>query len=879
MLHTLDSSPPASRPRGALSHRLRLGAFLASGVTVASMLLVPATGASAAGPTVYSPVLVDGQAQATLAGKPVTKKEIWIKTSVDTDRDGTPDELHAVLSLPSVATGGVTVPTVIEASPYYGGVKAVPQHDPHRELWDPSMPKPAPVPGNWMRPGDRDSPYSTPRGAYWLSRGFAHLAVSTVGTGNSTGCPQMLSREEAEANKAVIQWLTGEGGVTARDANGTAVTATDWSSGKAAMTGTSYDGALPLLTATTGVKGLEAIAPMAPVSSFYDYYHVGGGMYGPEGYQGEDLDNYVSALLTDAGDRARCAATEKEFLEKQDRASGDYNDFWDERNLLKFTGNVRAATLIGHGQADLNVRVGQSTDWYQAMRENGVPTKLFLHQQAHVNVGGVSGSKWTETLNRWFTHYLFGVDNGAQNDTGARIQTEDGTWIDDPAFPHPGAETVNYFPTANGSQIGQLEPETRTGSVESISFADDSAISLQKLVESSTSPNRLLYSSAPLASELRLSGTATATLGIALNRPAGNITMAIVDRDPTGETTIISRAWTDPQNRTDNRTTEAVVPGTSYDLTLSFVPTDYRIKAGHSIGLLIASSDTATSLLPPTTTQLTVDTSVTAISLPVVGGAVSSRAAFGAPGAPAVVAVSPSVTVGDAQSVTGSGLAPNVDLQVTAGGAAPFAVRTDANGGFSATLPKAATDTVGDKTVTLTAGRAPIASAVFQVTPAPVPPTVELSTDQVYPGDPFTVELSGFAPNSEVTVELQSNVVVVGTVATNADGTASLDVTTPDSAEPGAHHIVATDAAGTRAEAPLTVLQRASVTAAAPHAIKPGGLASTGGEGGPWFAAGISLLVAGAGAVLFGILRRRRSEREGSAPRETLVTTNSVDGV
>ncbi len=42
------------------------------------------------------------------------------------------------------------------------------------------------------------------------------------------------------------------------------------------MTGTSYNGTIPLAAATTGVKGLEAIIPIAPNTSYYHYYRSNG---------------------------------------------------------------------------------------------------------------------------------------------------------------------------------------------------------------------------------------------------------------------------------------------------------------------------------------------------------------------------------------------------------------------------------------------------------------------------------------------------------------------------------------------------------------------------------------------------------------------------
>lgn len=702
--------------------------------------------AQAAAAELYKPKIVDGQAQPTLDPADVTKSEVWIKTNVDTDNDGKPDEIYATLSVPNVAKDGVTVPTVIAASPYYGGLKAVPQHNPKRELWDPSQPKPEPTFGDWNRPGDSDSGYSRPGGKDWLSRGYAFMTVATVGTDQSSGCPQMLNRDEAEANKSVIQWLTGKGGVTARNADGDPVTATEWSAGKVGMTGTSYDGALPLLTATTGVEGLEVISPMAPVSNFYDYYRVGGGNYGPEGYQGEDLDNYVQALLTTDASKARCTATAKEFNEKQDRASGDYSDFWDERNMLNWADNVKAATLIGHGQADLNVRTKQSTDWYQTMKAQGTPTKLYLHQYSHISLNSLPPEAgWNRDQQRWFTQYLFDADNGAEKDSGVRIQAEDETWFDDTNFPNSDSGDVKLFPTTGGDGVGGLEQKVRSGAVETRTFADDSAISLQDLVDSEDSKNRLLYRSEPLKSELRLNGTASAKLQVAINRPAANVTMAIADRAPDGKTHIISRAWTDPQNRTDDRTTEAVEPDKSYGLDLNFVPVDYRVKAGHSLVLLLASSDTDTSLLPPTPTELSVDTSATEVSLPVVGAQKSADEAFGEPAEPQLKAGSTSIVEGEEQTITGTGLAPNTDFELGVGDgagsqsaraedAAPVKVRTDDRGEFTATLPADAM-TVGTNKVTLLAGRATIATTEFEVTkkdtptPEPTPTDSDNDTD------------------------------------------------------------------------------------------------------------------------------------------------------
>lgn len=321
-----------------------------------------------------------------------------------------------------------------------------------------------------------------------------------------------------------------------------------------------------------------------------------------------------------------------------------------------------------------------------------------------------------------FTHYLFGVDNGAQDDLGVRIQKQDGSWFDDEAWPAKTADAVRFFAAAGGAAQGSLQPLSRDGLVASEPLVDDSSISLNDLVAADASTHRLLYSTGALSDELRISGTATAQLSVAIDKPAANITMALVDVAPDGSRHLITRAWTDPQNRIDIRTTEAVVPGQTYDLALSFVPTDYRIAAGHALGVTVASSETDTSLLPEPGTTLTVDTSQTFVDVPVAGGEQQASTLFGDIAHPALSVTAATIREGEQQTVSGAGFVPGVDLTVStdAGGAAPVTVRTSAEGTFDATfaLP---TGSAGERTVVASAGRAEVARAVSTVEAAPTP--------------------------------------------------------------------------------------------------------------------------------------------------------------
>jgi X-Pro dipeptidyl-peptidase len=223
------------------------------------------------------------------------------------------------------------------------------------------------------------------------------------------------------------------------------------------MTGTSYNGTLPLAAATTGVEGLEAIIPVAPNTSYYHYYRSNGLIRHPGGYMGEDIDvlyNFINSGNPEIREHCDCEVRDKEMVSNQDRASGDYNAFWAGRDYLNDLGPMKAALLMSHGFNDWNVMPEHSNRIYQAVRAKGLPCRIYYHQ------GGHGGPPPLEMMNRWFTRYLYGVDNGVEKEPHAYIVREDA----DPSeptpyenYPHPEARMVTLHPAGDGTAIGKLD--------------------------------------------------------------------------------------------------------------------------------------------------------------------------------------------------------------------------------------------------------------------------------------------------------------------------------------------------------------------------------------------------------------------------------------
>jgi X-Pro dipeptidyl-peptidase len=460
-----------------------------------------------------------------------------------------------------------------------------------------------------------------------VPRGFAVVHSESPGTGLSQGCVTIGGANESLAPKAVIDWLNGRAkGYTTID--GTEEVRATWSTGKVGMTGTSFNGTLPVAAATTGVEGLDAIIPVAPNNSYYRYYRSNGLVRSPGGYLGEDIDVLYDFVQSgDPSRRATCNARvrDTEMAQGMDRASGDYNDFWAGRDYLEQADGIRAATLMAHAFNDWNVMPEHSVLLVDALKRRGVPVQMYFHQ------GGHGGEPPLPLMNRWFTRYLLGVRNGVEQDPKAHIVRESANRQQPtayPDYPHPEAAEVTLHPTAGGRTLGGLGT-TPSSSVRE-TLRDDVAQSGVQLARAAESAHRLLYATPKLSAPVHLSGTARVTLRLSANAPAANVSVWLVELPwPDGArgnvAGIITRGWADPQNAASLRRSTPLTPGQPVTLTFDLQPDDQIVPAGKRIGLMVFSSDQDFTLHPPAGTELTLELRGTTLTLPVVGG----RAAWG----------------------------------------------------------------------------------------------------------------------------------------------------------------------------------------------------------------------------------------------------------
>lgn len=562
------------------------------------------------------------------------RHDLWVEAEFDSDNDGKPDRMHVAVTRPrQTATEGLKVPVVYISSPYFAGTAGLA----NEMMWNvkhelgqppPARPDPPEIKPTGIRPI-----ISKDELGVWVPRGFAVVHSSSPGTGLSQGCVTVGADNESLAPKAVVDWLNGRArGFTSPTGN--EEVKADWCTGKVGMTGTSYNGTLALAAATTGVKGLEAIIPIAPNTSYYHYYRSNGLVRSPGGYLGEDIDvlyDFIRSGNSARRDFCDCTVRENVMAKQMDRRTGDLNAFWTGRDYLNDLGPMRAATLMSHAFNDWNVMPEHSVRIYEALKAKGVPARFYAHQAGH------GGGPPLEQMNRWFTRYLLGVENGVEKQPKSWIVREAADRnapTPYPDYPHPEAKPVTLHPTAGAPRTGGLaldRPEKPRGTetlVDNVSF--DGAT----LARAEWTNHRLLYASPTLRKPVHLSGTARLKIKLAASKPAVNLSVWLValpwesGREAKITDNIITRGWADPQNARSLTESKPLVPGEFVELAFDLQPDDQIIPAGQTIALMIFSSDRDFTLWPEPGTELTVDLDATAIELPVVQGAGALKAAF-----------------------------------------------------------------------------------------------------------------------------------------------------------------------------------------------------------------------------------------------------------
>lgn len=603
----------------------------------------------------------NGKSLATFSTHDVIREVVYVESRVDTDKDGLPDLVKVSIIRPRYDE---QIPSVMTASPYHqgtnvkasdkalykmeGDLEVKPAHT--IELEEPNLNLVEPI-GQAELVSEAEEKLAHINSSYtlndyFLPRGFANLYVSGVGTRDSQGLMTNGDYQQIEAYKNVIDWLNGRCRAFTDHTRKRQVKA-DWSNGKVATTGISYLGTMSNGLATTGVDGLEVIIAEAGISSWYNYYRENGLVTSPGGYPGEDFDSLAELTYSrnlQAGDYIRANEAHQADLEKVkeklDRKTGDYNQFWHDRNYLLNAHKVQAEVVFTHGSQDWNVKPLHVYKMFHALPTH-INKHLFFHHGAHVYMNNWQSIDFRESMNALLSKKLLGLDSGYQLPTVIwQDNTAPQTWqsLDDfgkqnklHTFPLGTEEKViqNQYDQKDFERYGKtyqtFNTELYQGKANQItidlSVSQDihlnGRVELKLRVKSSTNKGLLSAQVLQLGQQKYLQPYPAVQSVRTIDNGRYHMLENLCELpfNPSAQR-IITKGYLNLQNRNDLLTIEEIQPNEWMDFKLELQPTIYKLKEGDTLRLVLYTTDFEITIRDNTDYQLTVDLAQSTITIP-----------------------------------------------------------------------------------------------------------------------------------------------------------------------------------------------------------------------------------------------------------------------
>ncbi len=603
----------------------------------------------------------NGKSLATFTSHDAIREVVYVESRVDTDKDGLPDLVKVSIIRPRYEG---KIPAVMTASPYHQGTndkasdKALYNmnvdlevKEPHTiQVEVPQLELVDPV-GSAELVDEAEETLTHINSSYTLNdyllpRGYANLYVSGVGTKDSQGLMTNGNYQQIEAYKNVIDWLNGRCRAFTDHTRKRQVKA-DWSNGKVATTGISYLGTMSNGLATTGVDGLEVIIAEAGISSWYNYYRENGLVTSPGGYPGEDFDSlaeltYSRNLL--GGDYLHHNAAHQADLDivkkELDRASGDYNQFWHDRNYLLHADQVKAEVVFTHGSQDWNVKPLHVFNMFQAL-PTSIKKHLFYHNGAHVYLNNWQSIDFRESMNALLSKKLLGYDSSYelptviwQDNTGEQSWTsldDFGNQTNQRTFSLGDDEKViqNRYETKDYERYGKAYPTFLSDLYQDkaqqvtidLPIEEDLHLNgkarLHLRLHSSTNKGLLSAQLLELGSKKYLQPypavLSVRTLDNGRYHMLDNLTE--LPFKEAGQR-VISKGYLNLQNRHDLLEVEDVTPGEWMEFDFDLQPTIYKLEKGATLRLVLYTTDFEITVRDQTDYQLTIDLAQSSLHLP-----------------------------------------------------------------------------------------------------------------------------------------------------------------------------------------------------------------------------------------------------------------------
>ncbi len=434
----------------------------------------------------------------------------------------------------TAATGDCRFPTVMDAGPYYGASVDV------DKLRPPTI--------EWLVP-----------------RGYAVVQMSIRGTGESGGCMEFKSLNEARDVDATITWIAEQ----------------SWSNGNVGMIGRSYDGTTAWEGAALGNPALKTIVPISGgVNAAHLYFKNGTsevrgpiqhvvtywGLYGLSPGSPERQDHTTAQLCQETADGA--------VNGPRSTVTGDASSaYWQARDLRPMIlEEYQGSVWIIQGLEDWNVNPSNTVPFIRDLQDAGIETRAWLGVWGHAYPDRVDEHRnvrwdWAQEVLEWFDHYL--RDTGPAPDLTVQVEDNLFVWRTEESYPPRDAVFTEF---ALHGRDG-LVPGEEGGSA-TMAIPD---------------PVPAGFTSQPFDEAVRIAGLPQFHASVLVSSAAGGWLFAeLHDVFPDGRSMRIGWATIDLRHHAGGNTNPAtLVPGQAVTALMEFEPVDALISEGHRLRLVI----------------------------------------------------------------------------------------------------------------------------------------------------------------------------------------------------------------------------------------------------------------------------------------------------
>lgn len=421
-----------------------------------------------------------------------------------------------------------------------------------------------------------ETPYSASLVDYFAPRGYAVAFADVRGNYNSGGCIEQTGPVQWQDAYNVIEFLAAQ----------------EWSNGSVGMYGASYDGETQLGAALLNPPSLKTIIPTASVSNQYEYSFYDGVPYSLGAIPTNAAYLAISLVpgahpnaVTTYPERLYCMP--ENFINALDR-SGDWNDYWRERDYRPGAPQIQASVLHIHGLQDWNVKPVHIDGWFNALTTE---KRAIFGQWGHAFP---DREDWNFIRHRWFDHYLYGIDTGVLEDLPpVLIENSDGQWHAADSFPPLHGDTLQLHLNADGS-LGENAAGAEVLAMQDVPQSVEGN-ELPGVGEGLSAvlgtPDRLIFESQPMVEPLELRGRPSVTLKVSSDVEQTRWAVLLEQVSPEGDAQWINRGYLSTRQLNGADTVHSLSPGELYEAHIQMFPQDDVVPAGYVLRLTIRNVD------------------------------------------------------------------------------------------------------------------------------------------------------------------------------------------------------------------------------------------------------------------------------------------------